>query len=76
MNQWFKSWDLMRLVRLVLGVTLVFQGIDLQQWLLVALGVLFVLMPILNIGCCGTNSCTNTFSKTNKTKETTFTEIK
>lgn len=76
MRQWIQSWNLMRLLRLAMGIAIIFQGIDLEQWLFVAIGVLLALMPLFNIGCCGTNGCSTKISKSKKHKETTYTEIK
>lgn len=76
MKKWLQTWNLMRLLRLAMGIALIYQGIELQQWLFVVMGGLFSLMPLLNIGCCGTNACATPISKSQKNKETTFTEIK
>lgn len=52
-----KNWNLMRVVRLAFGIYIIIQGLELNQWLFVGLGVLFSLMPLLNIGCCSTGNC-------------------
>ena len=56
----------MRVLRLVLGIYVIVQGIQVQQWLFVAFGVVFALMPLLNIGCCGVSSCRTSVPKSNK----------
>lgn len=78
MKNWMYQWNAMRLIRLAMGVFIIFQGIESNQWLFVLLGGVFSLMPLLNIGCCSTAGCaTNCFlSKKDNSKETTFTEIK
>ncbi|MBS7320691.1 MAG: hypothetical protein Q4G18_02435 [Myroides sp.] len=76
MKQWIQSWNLIRLLRLALAITIIYQGIDLEQWLFVAIGGLLALMPLFNIGCCGASGCSTTFSKSKQNKETTYTEIK
>lgn len=35
MKQWIQSWNMMRLLRLAMGIAILFQGIDLEQWLFV-----------------------------------------
>lgn len=78
MKNWMYQWNAMRLIRLAMGVFIIFQGIESNQWLFVLLGGVFSLMPLINIGCCSTTGCTtNRFlSKKSISKETTFTEIK
>lgn len=78
MKNWMYQWNAMRLIRLAMGVFIIFQGIESNQWLFVLLGGVFSLMPLLNIGCCSMAGCTtNRFlSKKDNSKETTFTEVK
>ncbi len=67
----------MRVLRLALGVFIIVQGIQAQQWLFVGLGGLFSLMPLLNIGCCGTSGCNTPVRRTNKkTEDITYEEIR
>ena len=75
MKQWFQSWTLMRLLRLALAIAIIYQGIDLQHWLFVGIGGLLALMPLMNIGCCGTNGCATPLPKSKQNKETTYTEL-
>lgn len=56
----------MRVLRLALGVFIIVQGFMTHDWLFVILGSLFSLMPLLNIGCCGTRSCSAPVSKSGK----------
>lgn len=53
-----RGWNVMRSVRLALGVAVVVQGIAGSDWAFIVLGTLFSLMPLLNIGCCGSGGCT------------------
>lgn len=68
----------MRIIRLVLGIIVIVQGIQANEWMFVALGGLFTLMPVLNIGCCSTAGCNTTYSstKTTATKDVTYEEVK
>lgn len=52
-----KNWNFMRIVRLVIGIVIIVQGIEYNEWMFVVLGGLFALMPLLNIGCCSTGNC-------------------
>lgn len=77
MKNYFKIWNFMRLLRLSMGIFVMVQGVRSEQWLFVILGGLFSLMPLLNIGCCGTSGCNTTVSQSNKKMEDiTYEEIK
>lgn len=51
------SWSFMRIVRLLAGIAALWQAIVMKDNLLGAAGVLLIIMSVLNIGCCGVNSC-------------------
>ena len=77
-QKFLSGWNFMRLLRLALGIAIIVQGAMVKDWLFIALGALFSLMPIFNIGCCGVSSC-NTNYQNNNTKtvdEISFEEIK
>ncbi len=66
----------MRVLRLALGIFIIAQGVQANDWLFVALGGLFSLMPLLNIGCCGTSGCNTPVSKNSKkTEDITYEEV-
>ena len=69
MKNYLRNWNFMRVLRLALGIYIIVQGVVENQWLFVALGGLFSLMPWLNIGCCGTSGCNTPISKSNKKVE-------
>lgn len=67
----------MRVLRLALGIFIIVQGVQAKEWLFVALGGLFSLMPLLNIGCCGASGCNTPVSISDKKAEDiTYEEIK
>lgn len=77
MKGYLRSWNFMRILRLALGIFIIVQGVQAQQWLFVGLGGLFSLMPLLNIGCCGVSGCNTPIRKSNqKTEDITYEEIK
>lgn len=57
MKNYFRNWDFMRVVRLALGIYIMIQGYQESQWLILGAGAFFALMPLLNIGCCGSSAC-------------------
>ncbi|HRN79733.1 MAG TPA: hypothetical protein PKY29_05225 [Ferruginibacter sp.] len=70
-----KSWGWMRIIRLVLGIIIVIQGIMMKEWLYMILGGFFTLFALMNVGCCGT-SCTVPRNSGNSSKPVTYEEIK
>lgn len=47
----------MRILRLALGLLVVWQAIQIGEWAPGLLGGLFVLLALTNTGCCGANGC-------------------
>lgn len=58
MQQILRNWDIMRIIRLALGIYVVVEGIRMNQWALIIPGAVFSLMPLFNIGCSAGGSCT------------------
>ncbi len=69
MKSYLKNWNMMRVLRLALGIFIIVQGIMAKEWLLAGLGGLFSLMPLMNIGCCGVSGCSTPVSRTRKKME-------
>lgn len=76
MKNILNNWSVKRVLRLVMVLFVIYQGVTSQQWLFVGLGILFALLPLLNIGCCGTNNCAMPLSTSKKNNKSTYTEIK
>ncbi|MDR2206714.1 MAG: hypothetical protein LBE36_11245 [Flavobacteriaceae bacterium] len=70
-----KNWNFMRLLRLLLGIAIIVQGVVSREWIFTFIGVLFSLMPLLNIGCCGVSGCDLPVSKNRKKTENTTYDI-
>lgn len=45
----------MRVIRLVIGIMIIAQGIYENEWLFILLGGSFSLMPLFNVGCSSCN---------------------
>ena len=70
------NWNLMRFVRLALGVAIIIQSVMAKDWVLGIMGVLFTSMPVFNIGCCGVGGCATPVKKdTQHTKDITYEEV-
>lgn len=54
-----QSWSFMRMLRIVIGAAILYQGINDSEWLLAGVGGIFLLQGVLNAGCgaCAANSC-------------------
>ena len=77
MKSYLRNWNFMRLLRLTMGIYIIYIGIQENNLWFVLLGGIFSLMPLLNIGCCGVSSCSVPNAKYNKnTDEITFKEVK
>jgi hypothetical protein len=52
-----QHWDFMRILRLVIGVTVIGQAVMMHELLLAIGGGMLTTMAVLNIGCCGAQGC-------------------
>ncbi len=59
------NWNFMRFIRLVLGVAIIVQSVLVKDWTMGILGVLFISMPVFNIGCCSVGGCAIPVNKKN-----------
>jgi len=53
----FKSWNFLRILRLAMGIFLIVEAVKSGMWFLIFVGVIFVAMPLFNIGCCAAGNC-------------------
>ncbi len=75
---YIKNWSFLRLLRLGLGLLIVIQGVEAKEWFTLAMGALFVAMPLFNIGCCSTAGCSTLPAKNNSNnlEEISYEEVK
>lgn len=74
-----KNWNFSRILRVVLGVYLIGDGIRSEQWAFVGLGALFLAMAVFKFGCCSTSGCETPTSKSTDSvneKEIIYEEVK
>ncbi len=64
-----QGWNFMRILRLVLGIGILVQGIAAIETATIILGVVFAGMAIANVGCCGAGGCAVNSRITNNKKE-------
>lgn len=65
-----KNWNIMRLLRLAIGVWALVSAIQTGQGALGLLGGVVLAMAIFNIGCCGVNGCAPRASTNKKLSKT------
>lgn len=77
MSSLFKNWNIFRLLRLILGVMVLVQGIISTELVWIIFGSMLTLLPLLNAGCCSASSC-NIPSQPNKNQpeEITYEEVR
>lgn len=78
LNKITKNWSISRFIRLGIGLYLLVDGVRSGMILFVLLGVIFTILPLMNIGCCASNSCSvNPSEKENGAEDgVVFEEIK
>ncbi len=73
----FKNWNVIRMFRLGVGILVSVEALKSGNWFLVFVGAVFVLMPLLNIGCCATGKCSVPAGNSKKSiDEVEYEEIK
>ena len=75
------GWHFLRVLRLVLGLAVVWQSVTTGDRMIAVLGGLFVLMAVTNTGCCGAAGCAtpgryNRQAKTSGEEYAEYEEIK
>jgi len=74
----FSNWDLMRALRLAIGLYAAYQAILMHDYMLGFISAFFLFQAVTNTGCCGTQACAAPPSKANtiRTEEVKYEEIK
>ena len=76
MRKILHEWNFMRILRFILGVAILVQGIVARDAITIILGVVFGGMAVANIGCCATGGCAvNQRSTNKKTEEIQYEEV-
>ena len=57
MKTLLSNWNLFRVLRFVVGIAAIIQGIANNETIFAIAGGLLTLMAIGNTGCCGVNGC-------------------
>jgi hypothetical protein len=71
-----QGWNFMRILRLVLALAILTQGIVARDSMAIILGLVFGGMAVANIGCCGAGGCAvNQSSIIEKTEDIQYEEV-
>ncbi|MCO5231962.1 MAG: hypothetical protein M9958_12500 [Chitinophagales bacterium] len=72
-----KSWSAIRIIRLILGVLVIVEGVKSNEWMFIVLGGVFALMALLNAGC-SSRACATPRRKSFQSddEEVTYEEVK
>ena len=52
-----QKWNLVRILRLVIGTYLTAMAVTEQEWLFFPIGLILLWQSIMNTGCLGSNQC-------------------
>lgn len=66
LNTLLSGWNILRIIRLILGVMLLVQAFQTKFWGAGLLGSLLLFQAITNTGCCGAGGCGVPVSENNK----------
>jgi hypothetical protein len=71
-----QGWHFTRILRLVLALAILLQGIIAKDSIAIILGIALGGMAVANIGCCGAGGCAvNQNSTNNKTEDIQYEEV-
>ena len=72
------DWNLMRILRLGLGIYVSVQAVETQSTISMIFAVFLLFQAFSNTGCCGSNGCAIPIKKNNssKTEEIEYEEVK
>lgn len=71
------DWNVMRVIRLALGILVIIQSISEKNFMLTVAGGLFAFLALINVGCCGANGCAvkSRENKSNLKEEAVYEEV-
>lgn len=72
----FKNWNIIRVLRLGIGIAIVVQAIMASDIMIALAGLLFTGMALFNAGCCATSGCATPVNKENTSKDISYEEVK
>jgi len=52
-----KNWNIILVLRLVIGAFIAYDGFRSHEYLIMSIGLVFIGMSVLNMGCFGVQGC-------------------
>jgi hypothetical protein len=74
-NVLLNNWNFMRIARTAVGIAVIVQAAQVGNWTMGILGLLFTALPVFNIGCCATGTCTSSKKNIDPTKTITYEQV-
>ena len=77
-NTLLYNWNLMRIMRVGIGLIVLYQSIDAKDWMIGAFAAILLSQGLFNWGCCGVKGCALRKSdvKNNTIEDITYKEVK
>jgi hypothetical protein len=69
------GWNVFRIIRLLIGIAALVQGIIQKEGLVLVAGSWILLGALFNRGCCGSGGCTVPTSNQSSAKEVEYEEV-
>jgi hypothetical protein len=69
------GWNVFRIIRLLIGMVALVQGIIQKEGLILLAGSWILFGALFNKGCCGSGGCSVPMSKENPGKEVEYEEV-
>ncbi len=70
------GWNVMRVVRIVVGCIIILQGVFAKDSVLIILGIVFSGIALANVSCCGVGGCAvKTNAEINKNEDISYEEV-
>jgi len=71
----FSNWNLVRVLRLIMGIAITVQAVMMKDVLFGATGFLFTIMPLFNMGCAAGDCMAPPAREKTVTKEIVYEEV-
>jgi hypothetical protein len=75
MKNILQAWNFVRILRLVLGMAILVQGIATRDGVTILLGAALAGLAVMNVGCCGVNGCAVNPTSNAKIEEVQYEEV-
>jgi hypothetical protein len=75
MKNFLAGWNVFRIIRLLIGIAALVQGIIQKEGLVLVAGSWILFGALFNRGCCGSGGCTVPTSNQSSAKEVEYEEV-